>query len=72
VRSLLIPLPSLENQQNAVEKLKKLEKEIETLEALYVSKLSNIEELKKSILQKAFSGELTKTPESDTNKGAAA
>ncbi|MCG9710885.1 restriction endonuclease subunit S [Pseudoalteromonas sp. Isolate3] len=63
VRSLQIPMPSLDGQQKAVETLKKLEKEIENLEGLYMRKLDNIDTLKKSILQKAFSGELTKEKE---------
>ena len=72
VRSLQVPLPSLDGQLEAVETLKKLEKEVESLETLYMSKLASIDELKKSILQKAFSGELTKTLDGDSNKGAAA
>jgi len=72
VRSLQIPMPSLDGQHGVIKNLKILEKEIESLESLYMKKLTNIEELKKSILQKAFSGKLTKTLEVDTNKGAVA
>ena len=72
VRSLQIPMPSLGGQHEVIKNLKILEKEIESLESLYMKKLTNIEELKKSILQKAFSGKLTKTLEVDTNKGAVA
>ena len=72
VRSLQIPMPSLDGQHEVIKNLKILEKEIESLESLYMKKLTNIEELKKSILQKAFSGELTKTLEVDKNKGAVA
>lgn len=72
VRSLQIPMPSLDGQHEVIKNLKILEKEIESLESLYMKKLTNIEELKKSILQKAFSGKLTKTLEVDTNKGAVA
>jgi type I restriction enzyme S subunit len=60
VRSLLIPLPSLDKQQLNVGALRKLEREIEALEKLYQNKIHEIENLKKSLLQKAFSGELTK------------
>jgi type I restriction enzyme S subunit len=61
VRSLLIPLPSLDKQQLNVGSLRELEREIEALEKLYQNKIHEIENLKKSLLQKAFSGELTKT-----------
>ncbi|KKL80518.1 hypothetical protein LCGC14_2003980, partial [marine sediment metagenome] len=42
------------------------------IQRIYRKKLLDLDELKKSILQKAFSGELTKTLEVDTNKGAMA
>ncbi len=61
VRSLLIPLPSLVKQKEHILALQELEVETKALETLYLKKLDNIEELKKSILQKAFSGELTTT-----------
>ncbi len=69
VRSLLIPLPSLLKQKKHVVTIQKLEVEIMTLEALYIKKLSSINELKKSILQKAFSGELTQSVEQAQCKG---
>jgi type I restriction enzyme S subunit len=60
VRSLLIPLPSLLTQKENIVALQKLEIETKALETLYLKKLNKIEELKKSILHKAFSGELSK------------
>jgi len=72
VRSLLIPLVSLDEQKKNIKKLKLLENEIERLEGLYLNKLRKIEELKKSILQKAFTGELTRADAAAENKGAAA
>lgn len=60
VRSLQIPMPTLEGQQKTIERLKELEQEIESLESVYMSKLASIDGLKKALLQKAFSGELTK------------
>ncbi|VAW64141.1 Type I restriction-modification system, specificity subunit S, partial [hydrothermal vent metagenome] len=76
VRSLLIPLVSLGEQKKNIKKLKLLENEIERLEGLYLNKLRKIDELKKSILQKAFTGELTRTDAKSKNransKGAAA
>ncbi|MFT6833990.1 MAG: type I restriction enzyme S subunit [Francisellaceae bacterium] len=61
VRSLLIPLPSLVKQKEYILALQELEVETKALETLYLRKLDKIDELKKSILQKAFSGELTTT-----------
>jgi type I restriction enzyme S subunit len=51
--------PSLEQQEEIVTKLDALSAETKKLEAIYQQKLANLEELKKSILQKAFNGELT-------------
>lgn len=51
-----VPLPSLSEQQSIVQKLDALSVETKKLEAIYQKKLEDLEELKKSILQKAFSG----------------
>ncbi len=53
-----IPLPSLKEQQAIVHKLDTLRIETQKLESIYQKKILLLEELKKSILQKAFSGEL--------------
>ena len=58
VRSLNIPLPSLKEQSEVISKLNLLEEKIVSLENIYRSKISAINELKQSILQKAFNGEL--------------
>ncbi len=52
------PFPKLKEQNLIVQKLNSLSSETKRLEAIYQQKLLNLEELKKSILQKAFSGEL--------------
>ncbi|RKX19729.1 MAG: restriction endonuclease subunit M, partial [Candidatus Zixiibacteriota bacterium] len=44
-------------------RLDKLKKQTQTLETKYQQELDALDELKKSILQKAFNGELTKTEE---------
>lgn len=49
---------SIRQQQAIVQKLDALSAETKKLEAIIYQKLSYLEELKKSILQKAFSGEL--------------
>lgn len=58
VRNIIIKLPSLKEQENIVKKLDSLSAETKRLEAIYQTKINDLEELKKSLLQKAFSGEL--------------
>ncbi len=53
-----LKLPSLEEQKSIVKRLDALRTETQKLEAVYQKKIAGLEELKKSILQKAFSGEL--------------
>jgi len=54
-----IPFPkSLEVQQIIVRQLDSLRDETQKLEAVYQTKMDDLDELKKSILQKAFAGEL--------------
>ena len=52
-------LPPLSEQHHIVAKLDTLSGETKKLEAIYTQKLADLEELKKSILAKAFNGELT-------------
>ncbi len=49
---------SLKSQQSIVQKLDALSAETKKLENIYKQKINDLEELKKSVLQKAFSGEL--------------
>lgn len=59
VRRQIIPYPkSLIEQQTIITKFDALSAETKKLEAIYQQKLDDLEELKKSILQKAFNGEL--------------
>jgi type I restriction enzyme, S subunit len=53
------PFPSLRQQSLIVENLNYLSSETQRLEAIYQQKLTALAELKQSILQKAFTGELT-------------
>ena len=59
IKEYKIPIPSLKEQQTIVQKLDALNAETQKLEIIYQQKINDLEELKKSILQKAFSGELT-------------
>lgn len=58
MRNYSLPLPSIEEQKEIVNKLDNISAEMQKMEALYQKKLDDLEELKKSILQKAFAGEL--------------
>ncbi|MFZ2188209.1 MAG: restriction endonuclease subunit S [Candidatus Moraniibacteriota bacterium] len=53
-----IPAPPLVDQKSIVKKLDALSAETKKLEANYRQKLADLEELKKSVLKKAFNGEL--------------
>lgn len=55
---VILSFPPIETQKEIVQKLDALSSETKKLEAIYQQKINNLEELKKSILQKAFSGEL--------------
>jgi type I restriction enzyme S subunit len=53
-----IYLPEEKEQKRIVAKLDKLKTETKRLEETYKEKIAALDELKKSILQKAFSGKL--------------
>jgi type I restriction enzyme S subunit len=55
---VVLSFPPIEKQIEIVKKLDSLSIEIKKLEAVYQQKINDLEELKKSILQKVFSGEL--------------
>jgi len=63
VKKAILPIPPIGKQKEIASKLDVLSHEIEKLEGLYNQKAHQIEELKKSLLQKAFSGELTRDSE---------
>ena len=57
--NFIIPVPkSLHEQKQIVKKLDALSEETKKLEKIYQKKLDDLDELKKSILKKVFSGEL--------------
>ncbi len=54
----LFPFPPLKTQKQIVAKLDRLSTATKKLEKIYEQKIADLEELKKSILNKAFAGEL--------------
>jgi type I restriction enzyme S subunit len=60
LRGILVPNIPLEIQLEMTLKIELMEKSAYRLEQVYTQKLASLDELKKSLLQKAFSGELTK------------
>ena len=58
LKNIEIPLPDISTQNNIVHKVLSFSAETKKLEAIYQQKINDLEELKKSVLQKAFSGEL--------------
>ena len=58
VNTYEIPLPPLSEQQKIVAHLDALQEKVRQLEAIYTKQIANCDELKQSLLQKAFEGEL--------------
>jgi len=59
IREVVISFPkSLKEQLQIVKKLNNLSAETKKLEGIYQQKINDLEELKKSVLEKAFKGEL--------------
>jgi len=58
IKDILLPLPALADQKQIVADLDALRSEVSHLESLYTSKLAALDELKQSLLQRAFSGAL--------------
>jgi type I restriction enzyme S subunit len=59
VLELSVPIPSKDEQTSIAERIKLFETEASLLEASYTTKLTDIADLRQSLLQKAFAGELT-------------
>ncbi|WP_268034016.1 restriction endonuclease subunit S [Algoriphagus sp. PAP.12] len=59
IKDIPFPVISIEEQQIIVRQLDTLRAETQKLEEIYQQKLADLEELKKSVLEKAFNGELT-------------
>jgi type I restriction enzyme S subunit len=59
IENYKIPIPSIEEQKKIIQKSEILRAHKENLENIYQKKIADLEELKKSVLQKAFSGDLS-------------
>ncbi|MBW4641323.1 MAG: restriction endonuclease subunit S [Gloeocapsa sp. UFS-A4-WI-NPMV-4B04] len=59
LKKIIIPFPPKDQQGQIVSQIEYLSAETQRLEAIYRQKLAALKELKQSILQKAFTGELT-------------
>jgi len=62
IKRLSISVPDIACQHRILNALDMLEVDVSRLESIYQQKLSALAELKQSLLQKAFSGELTADP----------
>ncbi|MBK9306480.1 MAG: restriction endonuclease subunit S [Nitrospira sp.] len=58
LKSVMIPVPSRGHQQRVVTTIDSLSEETQRLESIYQQKLAALDELKKSLLHQAFTGEL--------------
>ena len=58
LRKIVVSLPSLKEQSEMAARLDALATETQRLESLYQRKLAVLDELKKSLLHQAFSGQL--------------
>lgn len=59
LRNFPVTLAPIKHQQSIIEKLNNIQSKTRTLQSIYQQKLNSLQELKQSILQKAFTGELT-------------
>ena len=58
IKKVELPVPPLSEQEKIVEHLDQVSKEVKALKSQYQSQLDNLEELKKSVLDKAFRWEI--------------
>lgn len=66
IKDIVLAVPELREQQRVIRQLASMREETQRLETIYRQKIAALKELKQSILQKAFTGELT----ADTPKTA--
>lgn len=71
IRELPLLLPPVEQQRAIAKKVSEVRKSAEDLESIYRRKLVALDALEKSLLNQAFTGELTAQPEKLLEQGAA-
>jgi type I restriction enzyme S subunit len=59
IKDIVLAVPELQKQQRVVRQLASMREETQRLETIYRQKITALKKLKQSILQKAFTGELT-------------
>ncbi|MCI5197009.1 MAG: hypothetical protein D3919_12440 [Candidatus Electrothrix sp. AW5] len=64
-KNVLMPMVPIDKQEELVNRAGVFRKETQHLESIYQKKLNALAELKQSILHKAFTGELTHSPEQE-------
>jgi type I restriction enzyme S subunit len=72
LKTIELGIPPLEVQKRIVSEFDNLWKQTQHLEIIYQQKLTALTELKQSLLQKAFTGELTAKPETALKQEAVA
>jgi type I restriction enzyme, S subunit len=72
IKELPVWLPDLQAQMTIVSKIELLRAKVLRIQAIYEEKLQILSELKESILEKAFAGELTAQPAGALREAAAA
>jgi type I restriction enzyme S subunit len=70
LNSIQVPWPPLNERERTVTRLDELAAQTERLRETYETRVTGLAELKQSILQKAFSGELTSPPSQAINEAA--
>jgi type I restriction enzyme, S subunit len=70
LKEILIPLPSLKEQEKIITDIEASLNDTDRLNEVYNRKLAALNELKQSLLQKAFSGELTADVENQAEDAA--
>ncbi|WP_416209787.1 restriction endonuclease subunit S [Nostoc sp. LEGE 06077] len=70
LRTLPVVVPDLKEQERLINSIEEVHSVSQRLEAIYRQKIAALNELKQSILQKAFTGELTADTANQTTKAA--
>jgi len=72
IKDIVLAVPELQEQQRFLRQLASMREENQRLEIIYRQKIAALKELKQSIMQKAFTGELTADTPKTAKEGIAA